>query len=57
LLPNLIGDDSLSGLTDGLTVTSSGSQATLEFRSSIQEALENIDSAADTLGGSAGIGL
>jgi predicted small lipoprotein YifL len=57
LLPNLIGDDSLSGLTDGLTVTSSGSQATLEFRSSIQEALENIDSAADTLGGSAGLGL
>jgi len=57
LLPNLIGDDSLTAFTDGLSVTSSGTQATLEFRSSIQEALENIDSAADTLGGSAGIGL
>jgi hypothetical protein len=57
LLPNLIGDDSLTAFTDGLSVTSSGTQATLEFRSSIQKALGNIDSAADTLGGSAGIGL
>jgi hypothetical protein len=48
LLPTLVRDDSVGEFIEGLTISASGDEVLVEIRSSVQEALDDLD---------AGIGL